>query len=198
LNTFVDRQYIENLKPDAVIIATGARPNNSNIAGADSKHVLSVREVLRQPSIIDKNKVVIVGGGTVGAEIAELLWARDKEVTVLEMSRGIAKDMGSMLRFDFRKRTSKTGILFVTGATVTEITPNSVIYKTKDGEQNIEADAIILAVGYLPENYLAQELSDINAEIIVVGDALSPRKIMDAVHEGFHAARRLNYCYNEF
>ncbi len=198
LNTWVDRKYIENLGPDAVVIATGARPIELKIPGAEDKRVFSVKEVLSRPSIGDKKKVVIVGGGTVGAEIAELLWSRDKEVTVLEMSRGIAKDMGFMLRLDFQKRISNTGISFVTGATVTEITPNSVVYHTKAGEHKIAADAVVMAVGYQSENTLAQELIGINAEMIVVGDALSPRKIMDAIHEGFHAARRLNYSYNDF
>jgi 2,4-dienoyl-CoA reductase-like NADH-dependent reductase (Old Yellow Enzyme family)/thioredoxin reductase len=196
LGTAVDKKFVQDLNPDAVIIATGARPIMPNIPGADGKQVLLAEEVLSNPAMLDKEAIVIVGGGTVGAETAELLWEKGKKVTVLEMLGGIVQDMGVFNQVDFMGRILQTGISFVTGATVTEIKPDSVIYKTEAGEQNIAADAVVLAVGYKPENQLVQELSGIKAEVTVVGDALSPRKIMDAIHEGFHAARRLGYSYH--
>lgn len=55
----------------------------------------------------------------------------------------------------------------------------------------IEADSVVLAVGYAPERTLVSGLQGADFEVVVVGDAATPRRILNAVHEGFHAARRI-------
>jgi 2,4-dienoyl-CoA reductase-like NADH-dependent reductase (Old Yellow Enzyme family)/thioredoxin reductase len=193
LRTRVNKTLIRKMKPDAVIVATGAVPASPPIPGIDGNQVLFAQEVLAEPGIIKEKKVLIVGGGTVGAETAELLWSRGKEVVVLEMLDTIAPDMGFFVSLDFRARIKETDISFITGARVKEIKKDGVFFDGSSGaEQFLNADRVVLAVGYTPERALAGILEGMDVPSIVVGDAVRPRNIMHAVHEGFHAARRLN------
>ncbi|MGY0354319.1 hypothetical protein ACWY2R_07495 [Enterococcus avium] len=58
-----------------------------------------------------------------------------------------------------------------------------------DGEEKvIDCDTVIIAAGYDPVNQLEEELED-QVDLTVVGDAVEARKILDAVHEAYHANR---------
>lgn len=193
LNTEVDRAYIEKLSPDIVIVATGALPVSPDIPGLDRRNVHAARDVLADPSCIRGSLVVVVGGGTVGAETAETLRKRGKEVTVLEMRDAIAMDMGLFIYLEFVSRMRESGITFVTGATVQEIRQDTVVYRDRENrEQSAKADDVVIAVGYRPDRSLLHALDGIGIRVVSIGDVNSPRRIMDAIHEGFHAARRLS------
>jgi 2-enoate reductase len=62
-----------------------------------------------------------------------------------------------------------------------------------DGRQMvIDCDTIVLALGSEPGPAMADELTGVDGlEVRVVGDAVGPRRVMEAVWEGFHAARLL-------
>jgi 2,4-dienoyl-CoA reductase-like NADH-dependent reductase (Old Yellow Enzyme family)/thioredoxin reductase len=188
----VDRKMVLKMNPDAVIVATGAIPIQPGIPGAKGRQVLLGQDVLAHQDSVPGVKVVVVGGGSVGAEIAELLWSRGKTVTVVEMRDTIAPDMGLFVGLDFQERIRRTEIAFITGATVKEIRKGSVVYGDTGGRENtLQADAVVLAVGYAADKTLAEALDGIRAEVIPAGDAAGVRNIMSAVHEGFHAARRI-------
>ncbi len=193
LGTVVNKTLIRKMKPDAVIVATGAVPVRPSIPGADRERVLFAGDVLEKPGIIREKKVVIVGGGSVGAETAELLWSRGKEVVVLEMLDAIAPDMGLFVSLDFHARMRETDITFITGARVKEIRASGVVYVDAGGaEHSIDDSRVVLAVGYAPERSLAGVLEGMDVRFALAGDAEKARNIMSAVHEGFHAARCLS------
>jgi len=195
LKTPVSKALVRKIRPDAVVVATGAEPVTPAIPGADGKNVLSAREVLQKPGIIGKKKVLVVGGGSVGAETAELLWSKGKEVVVLEMLDTIAQDMGLFMSLDFHERMRGTDIRFITGARVKEIRDNGAVYEGTGGTDHFaDADRVVLAVGYAPDTTLARTLEGMDVHAVVAGDAVRARNIMSAVHEGFHAARRLSGC----
>ena len=58
-------------------------------------------------------------------------------------------------------------------------------------KKKIECDTIILACGYSSNNEIAEELESIGMEYKLIGDSVKSRKILNAVHEGFHTARLL-------
>ena len=193
LNTAVDRAYVEKLLPDVVVVATGALPIIPDIPGIDGKGIQSAQDVLSDPSCIQDGRVAIIGGGTVGAETAELLREKGNEVTVLEMRDVIAPEMGLFVYLEFVSRMEKSGIRFITGATVKEIKQGVVVYRDRENrELSVEADEVVVAVGYRPNRRLLDELAGLGCEVMATGDINSPRRIMEAIHEGFHAARRLS------
>ena len=139
---------------------------------------------------VGKN-VVVIGGGLAGTESACDIAARADHVTLLEMMPDILYTAQHCLNNDqhLRRLVKDRNVETVGNAKVIAISNNSVTYE-KDGQTYVIAcDTIINAVGFRPNNELENLLEDMYEEVCVVGDAVSPRKIMTAIHEGYHAIR---------
>jgi len=159
LKTTLDKELVRQMKPDAVIITTGAVPVLPPIPGSDGEQVFLAKDVIVKNDDIQKKKVLIVGGGSVGAETAELLWSRGNKVTVLEMLDTIAADMGLFISLDFLERMQNTDIMFITGARVKEILGNGAVYEDSAGSEHfVESDLVVLAVGYAADQTLPGNL----------------------------------------
>lgn len=191
-NLEVDRQTIADINPDAVVLATGAVPNIPPIEGVERPSVLRAQDFLENPIIEREGPVAVVGGGSLGAEIAEMLAQQGRTVTIIEMNDVIANDMGIMMALDFHERCEKHQINQITGATVTRIDEDKVRYILKNGrEGEINAVSVVIATGYSPNRVLENDLKELLGEVVMAGDCKSPRKILHAIHEGFHAARMI-------
>jgi 2,4-dienoyl-CoA reductase-like NADH-dependent reductase (Old Yellow Enzyme family)/thioredoxin reductase len=190
LNTMVDDEVIKQLNPDAVILATGAEAVIPSIPGVTQTNVKTAKSILENSDSIKNQSVVIVGGGSLGAEIAEMLALKNNKVTIIEKKDAIAEDLGIMVALDFHDRLDALPIDRVTGATVERIEEDKVIYATSKGEKVIiNADTVVLATGYTPNKMLESVLKEMEGDVVMIGDCISPRKIVNAIHEGFHAAR---------
>jgi len=176
-------------QPAAVIVATGAVPSVPDIPGVDGPRVFQAWDVLAGTRKVDGRRVVIVGGGQVGCETAEFLAEQGKQVTILEMLQDLALDMEPISRLDMLGRFKRLGINGLTGVTATAIADSTV--RTIDRHLrtgSFPADAVVLAVGATPVNDLALDLAGRVGEVYVVGDAVRPRRIMEAAQEGALAA----------
>ncbi len=96
-------------KPDVIISATGAKPFHPFIEGIHEVDAVNVEEGLLG-SLNLGGKILIVGGGGTGAEVADYLSEKGKEVTLVEMLGGIALDLNEYLRFFLNERLSKKGV----------------------------------------------------------------------------------------
>ena len=85
LETEVTPELVEKTKPDAIIVATGSEPLIPDIPGIQDKRVVTARDVLADKVKITNKKVVVAGGGMVGAETAEFLAEQGNKVTIIEM-----------------------------------------------------------------------------------------------------------------
>ncbi|KNZ40361.1 FAD-dependent oxidoreductase [Acetobacterium bakii] len=186
-NTKVDLDMIENEMPGMVIVATGSSPIIPKIPGVDNEYVLTAEDVLMSPEKAG-NKVVVIGGGSVGIETAELLSHQDKDVSVIEMTNEILGDMAPMLKAGLMVRAAQTRMKVMTGEKVVEIKDHKVVTDQRIFEG---IDTVVLAVGYEPDNALAAALKESKVPFIVIGDAVKPRKIFEAVKEGFETAYKL-------
>jgi 2,4-dienoyl-CoA reductase-like NADH-dependent reductase (Old Yellow Enzyme family) len=116
-------------------------------------------------------RVVVVGGGLVGVEIAEFLAERERSVTVLEAGPYLAEEMAHPRRWRTLHQAREHGVTFVTGAQVTEITTISVHYDTDDGAEQVAADHVIWATDVRPDTTVATELSTAGFGVLTIGDA---------------------------
>jgi len=135
--------------------------------------------------------VVVIGGGLVGCETAAYMAETAEDVTIVEMLPQILMTADDCLNNsqNLHAMIAERGIVCECGAKVTEVTPDSVTFE-RDGEEHVlPADTVIVAAGYRPNNALADELDGRVADLAVVGDAEHPRKIINAVHEAYHAIR---------
>jgi NADPH-dependent 2,4-dienoyl-CoA reductase/sulfur reductase-like enzyme len=185
--TEVDNALIERERPDEVIVATGAVPIIPQIPGVNGKNVVLAVDVLTGKKKVG-DKVVILGGGMVGCEVADFLYEEKgkKDITILEILSKVAIDVGPTLRWVVRKRLNDFKIKIRTGTTATEITQQGVSIVCGSSTEILPADTVVIAVGYEPSNKLAREIEGKSGvSVLSVGDCDKVARIAEAVEGGF-------------
>lgn len=117
-------QIIEE-NPDVVIIATGAVPDILDIPGVDNPRVVTSSEILlglKDPG----TRVLIIGGGMVGSETADLLSEHGHEVTIVEMLPEIGRDVQEAVRYFLFKRLEEKRVTVYTNTKVIEFLTDGV------------------------------------------------------------------------
>ncbi len=214
-----DLSLVQSMKPDAVVLATGAKPILPEIPGVDQPHVVQAWDVLAGKAGVGRS-VVVVGGNAVGLETAmylarigsltpevlhflvanraesmetlmELLNRGSKEVTVVEMIKKAGKDIGFTTRWTIMAELRRLGATIMTGTRAVRITAEGLEIDREDGPGILAADSIVMAAGSRAENSLAKDLEGVAPEFYMVGDATEPRKAMEAIREGFETGLRI-------
>jgi 2,4-dienoyl-CoA reductase-like NADH-dependent reductase (Old Yellow Enzyme family)/thioredoxin reductase len=177
--------------PDAVIVATGAEPIVPAIPGLAEFGFSTGHQVLRGEAEVGP-RVLVIGGGMVGMEVAEFLAAQGRAVTVIEMLPEVARDMEPIARALLLKRLHALPVTLLTGATVTGISPEEILAERGGEEFHLApVDTVVVAAGMRPVDELSRGLRDLEVEVHVIGDAQRPRRIFDAVHEGYAVGCRV-------
>ncbi len=174
-------------RPDAVIVASGALPSVPDIPGIHGKNVYDARDVL-VGSVELKGPAVILGAGYVGMETADFLLSRGIAVTILEKQAFPPVGNFTAHGYWLHRRIKKSGGRLVLGAEVKSIEQNAVVYAVNGETQRIgQAAMIVTALGVRPEDGVIQALDRLGIAYQAAGDVRSPRRILEAIHEG-HAA----------
>lgn len=133
-------------------------------------------------------RVAIVGGGLVGLELAEFLVDRGREVTVLEESPNLGRELAIVRRWNVLQNLTDHGVKIFTKARVESITQKAVRYTDAEGNtHDIAADSVVLAVGARPDNRLANALASEGIPITNIGDGEHLGYIEGAIRSGLMA-----------
>jgi 2,4-dienoyl-CoA reductase (NADPH2) len=181
LNKEAEVNDILSENPDAVIIATGSRSKTLDIQGANLPFVHDVRKVYE--SMLDPGRfIVIIGGGDIGCETADLLAGHNREITIIEILPDVLSRMKDIPREDLLKRLEEKKVKILTEMEAISFEQEGVRIRDKEGNSSfLKADSVLLAVGTVSENSLADLLRDRISEVIVIGDAQSPGNVGDAL-----------------
>ncbi|MHB8086376.1 MAG: FAD-dependent oxidoreductase, partial [Dehalococcoidia bacterium] len=137
-------------------------------------------------------RVVVIGGGMVGCETAGYLAEHGKEVTVIEVLPQIMANKPTLLQIKTLISIAGKGVIIKTGARCEKASAEGVTICTANGAgQAIPADTVVIATGSKSDRRLFDELEGKVALAILVGDAVEPRSIFEAVADGFKAAMSL-------
>lgn len=192
LNYPADARKVRDGKFDKVILASGSTPFIPPIPGADKANVKEAMNVLLGRETLGK-KIVVIGGGLVGCETALHLKEKAEQVTIVEMLDDILAVAQHCQNNDaeLRKMIAESGIVLKVKTKTTRINGTSVEICGSDGKtETVPCDNVVIAAGFRTNHQLEQELKEFLGErLSVIGDAVAPRKIYTAVHEGFHAIR---------
>ncbi|MDP8225385.1 MAG: FAD-dependent oxidoreductase [Candidatus Lernaella stagnicola] len=214
-------EKVQAEEPDIVIVAAGAEPIIPGIVKrATHPNVVLAEQVLAGKAIL-QGDVVVVGGGAVGAETALQIAHRDtidpevaaflianeaesletvrdlltkprRKIYVCDLLPKIAQDMGKTTRWTVLQELRNMSVELHTNSEVTAIDEQGVSIKTPDGvEQTLACGTVVVAVGYLQRDDLAKELETAGLDVVLIGDAKKPRKVAEAVHEGFLTALKI-------
>ena len=189
LNHPLSAKEIIDMSPEVVIFATGATPSFPDIPGIDSPQVVTAWDVIKGKCALGE-KIVVLGGGSVGVSTADFLREKGKKVIIIEMLEDIALDMEPLTRMLFMKKlTFDSKVKIWANTKVTKISPEGVIVER--GWEKIvlkNIDNVVLALGAKSNSDLADDLKEKLSCYHLVGDAKKPRKVTEAIEEGFEVA----------
>jgi len=177
-------EMVRELKPDAVIVATGGKPILPRIPGITDEKVTLAAAVLSGELSPQDERIVVAGGGLVGCETAEYLASLGNRVTVIEMLPDVAMDMEPISREHLLRELERLGVVIRIETTLTAVVQRGIQVKNEKGqEEEILADRLVIALGVRQDSELAEVLPEVPTHW--VGDCASPGKIVDAVRAGY-------------
>jgi len=134
---------------DHIIIATGARSRVLPNLPQDGKKVIGYRQAMTLPE--QPKKMVVVGSGAIGVEFAHFYNTMGTEVTIVEFMPNIVPVEDVDVSKQFEKSLKKSGVKVMTNASVESVDTSGkgviATVKTKKGEEKLEADIVLSAVG---------------------------------------------------
>lgn len=131
-----------------IIIATGSEPIMPGLKGIDLEDVISSREALDLEELPER--IVIIGGGVIGVEMASIYSSLEVEVTIVEIMDNILVNFDAEMANIVKKNLEKQGVKLLTSSKVTEIMEedNEVIVKVESEKvDQLNTDKVLAAVG---------------------------------------------------
>ena len=189
--------------PDAVILATGSYSKVLDIPGANLPFVYDVRQVYE---IIPPNSplgkgglrgveenlgkhIIILGGGDIGCETADMLASENREITIIEILPSVLSKTKDIPKEDLLKRLKEKKVKILTETKAVSIGEHKVNIKDKAGNCTfLKADSIIISIGTVPENSLLLPLKEKVPAVYVIGDAAEPGNAGNALRSAAKVA----------
>ncbi|MEE8418496.1 MAG: FAD-dependent oxidoreductase [Dehalococcoidales bacterium] len=188
---------VKEIKPDAVVVATGVVPAPLDVPGVNNDNVVLATDVLSGKVSVGQD-VVVIGGRLVGLDTALYLAERGKNVSIVTRSK-IARGISHNFKLTFLGKLVEYGINVYPDTVVDSITPNGVNLWWDGGEPpahdyvfyHIKADTVVLATGAKSETRPGDELSGLIPEVYRIGDCAEVRDVYMAMHEGFEVGCKI-------
>ena len=169
---------------DEVVLATGGEPICPPFDGIEEAGAVQAIDVLAG-KVVPGDRVIIIGGGQVGAETGEMLANQNRRVTIVEMKDAIAEEEHQDVRFLLIERLKKYGVNMLTKTKVKALSKDSVVVEREGAEERLSGfDTIVLAVGVKSYNPLEEIMKEAGKKTHVIGDANKPGDITDAIYAG--------------
>lgn len=205
----VSVDIIKSLKPDVVVLATGAKWTIPDITGKENNQLATSEQVLLNKVDIP-DQVIVVRGASEGCEVAEFLLAMNKNVTIVEKRNELAYDLEAMTRELLVKRIennmedwlqpllkesldpSRLSVSFALNSVIDSITSDGVVLMNNRMEKStIKGKLIIFTMVREPDWDLIGEVQGIVSEVFAVGDCVKVGMISDAIYQGSYIARQI-------
>jgi len=182
---------IDALNPDALIWAAGAKQIAPKIPSLDPAKTVFADDVLSGRASVGE-KVIIIGGDGTGCETANFLADQRKKVIIIEILPQVLSKEGTIIQMRLLDELGRKSVEILTGITYEGSSPQGPRIKTAEGKIKIlKADTYVLATGAKSNSELVPALKKKFKNVQVIGDAVQPRRIRDAIVEGFQTGRQV-------
>jgi thioredoxin reductase len=192
LNAETTPDQVRELMPDALIVAVGAEPIVPNIKGIQSDNVRNVMDFYEGQTEV-AGKVSIIGGGTVGCELALELADKVEKVTIIEMGSKLAAkgNLSYKLALDYFMKQYKN-IEVLMNSQCEEISAGSISVLDKNKKRiSIQTNLVINATGFRPDRELVQSFYGIVPDTFIVGDCENVGTVCEATNHAYFIGANL-------
>ena len=177
------KENVTELNPDSLIISIGSSPRKLNVKGSD-KAYNCIDAIDKQDKL--GQKVLIVGGGFIGCELALELNDQGKEVWIVEYSDKYAATANMLYREALSQHLEKAdSIHILLNCECKEIKEGSVVVEDKDGAKEIKCDDVVISVGMASHKEEAMSLYGITPDTYMVGDCYKVASVLEATNEAY-------------
>lgn len=187
LNTPATPELLEQLAPDALILAVGSTPIVPPLPGINAENVVVVNDYyLKKDRVADT--VVVLGGGLAGCECAVHLGMEGKKVHLVEMRDSLAVDCNIRHRPILMQQVEQFTTVH-TGLQGLRVTEEGLVCKDAEGQEVlIPGKTVICAVGQRSNRDVVNALRGCAPFVREIGDCARVSNITNAVYQGYHAA----------
>jgi 2,4-dienoyl-CoA reductase (NADPH2) len=190
LGTEVTEDLIKDELPDSVVIATGPVYSKLEAPGAEKLDMVNVLDVLRGDAKVGEN-VVVWGNRKPGIGVALSLAKQGKKVTIVGKEKSAGFDINPSFKWRYMIYLRQNGIKAYNDSRIDEVGQGEIIVKTYDGYRfPVKCDTLVVTEREPNEN-LKNVVQGEGIEFFVIGDALVPRNLSSAVHDGFRIGIRI-------
>lgn len=192
-NQSVTPNTLDSIEFDTIVIATGARSYLPDLPGIKNSNVFYYDDVLLGRRKVNGENIIVAGGGMIGCETAMYLAEKEKKrVTIIEKLTDIGGDIDPIFtKMGLMKRLTEDGITILMRYEVEEILKDSIRIHYDGKKELIKMDNLVVALGRTPNQDLRNRLQNKNYQVYSIGDCVEPRKLPDAIHEGFCTALKI-------
>ena len=192
-DTVATKEVIDKLKPEFVIIATGANAVFPKAFAGDN--VCTVTDILNGSIKLENKKVAVIGSGMTGLETSELLCEMGNKVTILEMADSIAPGAYFQHLDDALPKLKEAGTVFMPSTKLLEINADGIVAEsTKNSDRiKIDVDFVVLSMGCRPDNALYEEIKDSkDYKVFNIGDSVKVGRIANATESAYQAVMSID------
>ena len=185
LNRALTPEEAEALGADVIIAAIGSKPAMPEIPGLE--RTVEVTRAYADPEALGK-RVLILGGGMAGTELAAYLQSLGREAVVIEAEKTLNFANNSCHRSAVLEQLRKRGIETRTQTRVKAVEGGRVLCETPEGEIALEADSVVNALGRTPLQEEAAAFGLAAPVFYPIGDCLAAKNVYEANRLGFNVA----------
>jgi 2,4-dienoyl-CoA reductase (NADPH2) len=194
LNTEANAKFMRSIlhQYDVAVVASGARVDRESFQGLEGAERIVDALDVAAGRVESAKRVVVIGAGKIGLTIAESLRSKGAEVTLIEREKRIAGDVMPSFKWRHGAWVEELGIATLTGSRVKKITAEGVtVISDKGAESFVAADTVIAASPRRSNQEVLHEFEWMIDELHVCGDAVAPRGLDQAIHEGYRLGCRI-------
>ena len=190
LGTEVTDDLIQEEMPDTVVLATGPVYSKIQGPGGDRENVVNVLDVMAGKAEVGEN-VVVWGNRKPGIGVALHLVKKGKKVTIVGREKSAGFDINPSFKWRYMIYLRQNGIMAYNDCNIDEINDGEIIVKTFDGYRfPVKCDTVIVSDRGANDS-LKKVVQGEGVELFVIGDALVPRNLSSAVHDGYRIGIRI-------
>jgi 2,4-dienoyl-CoA reductase-like NADH-dependent reductase (Old Yellow Enzyme family)/NADPH-dependent 2,4-dienoyl-CoA reductase/sulfur reductase-like enzyme len=195
LETEATPETVLALAPDAVVVATGTRPWLPDIPGAVGERVWQMERVIAEEPELGRKAVVLDYDNHVAAmATADLLASRGMEVDLVNPYHMVGAEVEINTQTVYYRRLAERGVRVHTNMVPVRIEERRVVLEnrfSRGGSEISEVDAVVVCSPGAADAGLASALRARVKELVVVGDAYAPRRLLAGIYDAYRAARAL-------